>query len=177
MQADLLTHHTQPQLQPQPQPQRSRRAARLCKWSSAWFVCLVISACGSAPSMPAPVVAEFSAQLSGSAEVPPVMTPASGTVAATLATDTGRLHWTISHTGLSSPPTAAHFHGPASSAQNAGVVLPIAGAAGLQSSPVTGSAVLTPGQAAELMAGRWYVNVHTAANPSGEIRGQLVARP
>ena len=40
-------------------------------------------------------------------------------------------------------------------------------------SPATGSATLTDAQAADLMAGRWYVNIHTAANRGGEIRGQV----
>ena len=43
-------------------------------------------------------------------------------------------------------------------------------------SPLQGSATLTDAQAADLMAGRWYVNIHTAANPNGEIRGQLLAQ-
>ena len=37
-----------------------------------------------------------------------------------------------------------------------------------------GSATLTDAQTADLAAGKWYVNVHTAANKDGEIRGQLV---
>ena len=41
-------------------------------------------------------------------------------------------------------------------------------------SPIEGEAILTPNQAQEFTAGRWYVNVHTAKNPDGEIRGQVV---
>ena len=41
------------------------------------------------------------------------------------------------------------------------------------SSPVEGSATLTDAQAADLAAGRYYINIHTAANPGGEIRGQV----
>jgi hypothetical protein len=41
------------------------------------------------------------------------------------------------------------------------------------SSPAEGSAVLTDEQAADLTAGKYYINVHTAANPGGEIRGQV----
>ena len=37
-----------------------------------------------------------------------------------------------------------------------------------------GTATLTDQQAADLMAGRWYANVHTAQNPTGEIRGQML---
>ena len=36
-----------------------------------------------------------------------------------------------------------------------------------------GSATLTDAQADELLAGKWYVNVHTAANKGGEVRGQV----
>jgi hypothetical protein len=56
--------------------------------------------------------------------------------------------------------------------QNAGVVIPFP-------TPATGaegSATLTEPQAADLLDGKWYVNVHTAANPGGEIRGQLMIR-
>jgi CHRD domain-containing protein len=41
-------------------------------------------------------------------------------------------------------------------------------------SPIKGSATLTDTQIAQLEAGKWYVNIHTAANKGGEIRGQLV---
>jgi hypothetical protein len=64
----------------------------------------------------------------------------------------------------------AHFHGPAEPGKNAGVAVPIPGTA----SPMNGSATLTDAQAADLMAGKWYVNVHTAENKGGEIRGQVL---
>jgi hypothetical protein len=41
-------------------------------------------------------------------------------------------------------------------------------------SPAKGTATLTDAQAADLQAGRWYINIHTAANRGGEIRGQVV---
>jgi hypothetical protein len=40
-------------------------------------------------------------------------------------------------------------------------------------SPFEGSATLNDAQANELLAGKWYVNVHTEANKGGEIRGQV----
>ena len=43
-------------------------------------------------------------------------------------------------------------------------------------SPIKGEATLTDAQAADLLAGRWYVNVHTRAHPGGEIRGQVGVR-
>jgi hypothetical protein len=44
---------------------------------------------------------------------------------------------------------------------------------GIASSPAEGSATLTDAQASDLLAGKLYVNIHTAANPGGEIRGQV----
>ena len=54
--------------------------------------------------------------------------------------------------------------------KNAGVAVAIPNAT---SSPTEGSATLTDAQAADLMAGKYYVNIHTTANPGGEIRGQV----
>jgi len=87
--------------------------------------------------------------------------------------DTSMLRWKVSYSGLTGPATAGHFHGPAAVGTNAGVVLPWGSPI---TSPMEGSATLTPAQTADLMAGRWYANVHTAANPGGEVRGQMVVR-
>jgi hypothetical protein len=127
-----------------------------------------------APATPAATeLLTFGAQLSGSAEVPPLQNQASGTLEATLEPGSLLLSWTLNHSGLSGPITGAHFHGPASAGQNASVVLPISGAA---DSPSSGSVTLSAAQAAELRAGNWYLNLHTAAHPDGEIRGQVQTR-
>ena len=81
-----------------------------------------------------------------------------------------KLSWKVTYSGLSGPATAAHFHGPAEAGKNAGVAVAIPNAT---TSPVEGSATLTDAQAADLLAGKLYVNIHTAANPGGEIRGQV----
>lgn len=136
---------------------------------------LVVGACGMAPmaSSPTPPTA-LTAQLSGASEVPAVVTGAAGTVEARLDPNTNLLTWKITYSGLSGPATGAHFHGPAMAGQNAGVVVPIGAPL---ASPINGTATLTPSQAADLTAGKWYVNLHTAANPGGEVRGQVgVAR-
>ena len=113
-------------------------------------------------------------RLSGASEVPPVTSNASGTVELNLNKQTNELGWTVTYTGLSGPATGAHFHGPAMAGSNAGVVVPMTGSL---TSPIRGTASLTAAQVADLMAGKWYVNLHTAANPNGEIRGQFPARP
>ena len=114
----------------------------------------------------------FSASLSGASEVPPATTSGSGMFAAKLDTDTRVLSWTLTHSGLSGPATAAHLHGPAMPGANAGVAVPFSSAM----SGSTGQATLTAAQVADLMAGKMYTNVHTAANPGGEIRGQVMAK-
>ena len=91
----------------------------------------------------------------------------SGTGLVTYDTRTGSVDWFITYEGLTGPPTAMHFHGLAAPGQAAGVDLGI-GEFGEDSS--TGSALLTAEQAADLRAGLWYLNIHTAANPAGEIR-------
>lgn len=121
-----------------------------------------------------PTSTALSARLSGASEVPAVMTDATGIVEASLGSGTNVLTWKITYSGLSGPATGAHFHGPAMAGQNAGVVVPISAPL---ASPISGSATLTPAQAADLSAGRWYVNLHTAANPNGEVRGQMGVRP
>jgi hypothetical protein len=113
---------------------------------------------------------KMKADLKASAEVPPNDSKGTGNAAVTYDTAAKKLSWTVTYSGLSGPATAAHFHGPAEAGKNAGVAVPIPNQA---TSPVTGSATLTDAQAADLMGGKYYVNVHTAANPGGEIRGQV----
>ncbi|MBI1172890.1 CHRD domain-containing protein [bacterium] len=97
---------------------------------------------------------------------------AMGDASGTLDTATGAMTWDVSWMGLSGDATAMHFHGPAPAGKNAGVLVDIGKASGLKS-PSKGSAKLTPDQVKQVMDGMWYVNIHTAANPKGEIRGQV----
>ncbi len=124
---------------------------------------LAVAATGFAEEM------KFKADLKGSTEVPPVQTSATGTADITYDSATKNLSWTIEHTGLSGDVTAAHFHGPAAVGVNAPPVVPID-----MSALAKGSATLDDAQAADLSEGRWYLNLHTAANPDGEIRGQVM---
>jgi hypothetical protein len=110
------------------------------------------------------------ADLKASNEVPPADSKGTGSVTATYDTASKKLSWKGTVSGLSGPATAAHFHA-GEAGKNGGVVVPIAGA---DKGSFEGSATLTDEQAADLMAGKWYVNVHTAANKAGEVRGQVM---
>lgn len=128
----------------------------------------LLAAVASAPAR-AEIVA-YKAELTAASEVPPAASKATGSVTATYDTASKKLSWKGSYAGLSGDATGAHFHGPADAGKNAEVVVPITPA----KSPLEGSATLTNAQAADLAAGKLYVNVHTAANPNGEIRGQVL---
>jgi len=113
---------------------------------------------------------KLKATLDGKSEVPATTSAGTGTADLDYDAATKKLSWKVSYSGLSGPATAAHFHGPAEAGKNAGVAVAIPNAT---SSPAEGSATLTDAQAADLVAGKYYVNIHTAANPGGEIRGQV----
>jgi hypothetical protein len=136
---------------------------------------LVITGCSSTPmsqssAPPTMPVQTFRATLSSAAEVPANASPGTGTLEASFDKASNVLRWKVTYSGLTGPATMAHFHGPALPGANAGVVVPFPSAA----SPAEGQATLTPAQLTDLMAGKWYVNVHTAQNPGGEIRGQVL---
>ena len=115
-------------------------------------------------------VVNLKAELKGTNEVPPINVKGSGQVTATFDPATKKLTWKGTLTDLTAPPTMAHFHGPAEATKNAGiaVIIPNPGPT------FQGEATLTDPQIRDMMAGMWYVNIHTAAHPAGEVRGQLV---
>jgi hypothetical protein len=132
---------------------------------------LAMLALGTTVAFAGPAFAEkMKATLDAKSEVPPNASAGTGTADIDYDAATKKLSWKLSYSGLTGPATAAHFHGPAEPGKNAGVAVAIPNAT---TSPTEGSATLTDAQAADLMAGKYYVNVHTAANPGGEIRGQV----
>lgn len=135
----------------------------------------VLMAGAAAFLLAAPAGAEtvnLKATMNAASEVPPTQSRGKGEVTATYDTGSKTLTWKGTYDGLSGPPTAAHFHGPAAPGKNAGVIIPIFTGAAAKS-PFEGTATLTDAQAQELLGGQWYVNIHTAANKAGEIRGQV----
>ena len=147
---------------------------------------VILAASVSVFALPGAVAAQqqtCTASLSGAQEVPPVNTDASGSATVTISSDGSRLTYRVSYQGLSGAPSAAHIHFGARG-ENGPVILPLA------EGPSPFSGTLTRANlervpdgpqtfaaaVREIRQGDMYVNVHTAANPGGEIRGQLACR-
>jgi len=113
----------------------------------------------------------FHADATTAQEVPPVTGAAAGKGTFTLNPATKELMWNVTYSGLSSDAAAAHIHGPAAAGANAGVVINLA-PNGMKS-PLEGKATLTDAQIADLQSGKYHLNLHTATNKGGEIRGQI----
>jgi hypothetical protein len=124
------------------------------------------------PVVAAPV--SFKVSLTGAQQVPPVTTNATGTADLTYDASSRVLTWNVSYSGLSGPATMAHIHGPAAAGKNAPPVIFLSEKGAAVANPIKGQATLTPEQAQQMMAGDWYINIHTQAHADGEIRGQVV---
>jgi len=106
-------------------------------------------------------------KLSGDQEVPPVKSAGSGAGSITIGDD-GSVSGSVTATGFE--PTAAHIH-QAAAGKNGPVIVPFTKEGNKFSAPA--GAKLTPDQLKAYKAGDLYVNVHSAANPGGEVRAQL----
>jgi CHRD domain-containing protein len=143
-----------------------------------------VPACGDdGPAAPA---TSFTATLLGTNEVPPVTTTATGN--ATLSVSGAQITYTVNVTGLSNA-LVAHIH-VAATGENGPVRLNLCGTGDPQPGCSSGTGVLATGTngttvgtpaitfdslLSAMRTGGAYVNVHTSANPGGEIRGQVVA--
>ncbi|MDA0768563.1 MAG: CHRD domain-containing protein [Verrucomicrobia bacterium] len=79
---------------------------------------------------------------------------------------------------LSGVATAAHLHGPANQTTAASVLVPLTiSNTSASNGGITQNIIIGSGDVADLLAGNVYLNVHTGANPGGEIRGNLVQVP
>lgn len=145
------------------------RLARVCGTLGA--LALVGWIGSVAPAEAAPMT--FTTELSGTQQVPPVKTSGHGTADLTYDTSTRVLTWDITYSGLSSPATMAHIHGPAMAGKNAGIEIWLSKRGTPPTSPIKGEATLSEAQAKMLMADETYINVHSKDHPAGEIRGQI----
>lgn len=116
----------------------------------------------------------ISATLNSAQENPAGTSTATGALTGTYDTSTKTLTYNLSWNGLSGNATGAHFHGPASTTTNANILIPITISNNAPTASASGSVVIADSVAAFLSKGQVYVNVHTAAKPGGEIRGQVI---
>ena len=128
----------------------------------------VFTSCSKSDPAPTPNSnVTFLATLNGSNEVPANASSATGSATLTFNTTTKILSITVTHNIVA--PTAAHIH-KAAAGVNGSVIFGFTSAA----SPITYTSVaLDATQEADLFANQYYVNIHTALYPGGEIRGQL----
>jgi hypothetical protein len=118
----------------------------------------------------------YSATISGSTEVPPNASTATGRgtfiLSPSTLTTTLKLTYAITYSTTLTA-TAAHIHrGAQGTAPPGNIVFPLS-----TSNPITGTLTLNQQQAADLMSGLYYVNIHSAIFTQGEIRGQIVQHP
>jgi predicted lipoprotein with Yx(FWY)xxD motif len=142
---------------------------------------LALLALPSAASAVDPTQPAYGGPLTGAQENPAVATTATGQGTVVISADGSTITYIVTYGGLSGTVNAAHIHTGAGGS-NGGVILPLAAGA----SPMTGTltaadftasgSVTTFAQAvAAIRAGTTYFNLHTTANPGGEIRGQITA--
>ena len=115
---------------------------------------------------------DFRASLNGSNEVPPTQSRGSGYFEATYRPSTKVLEYRLNLVGVGGPITMGYMHGPAGPGENADKIAPIN--IPIYDYTIWDGVTLTEEQAADVLAGRWYVNVMTEQYPDGEIRGQIL---
>ncbi len=135
------------------------------------FVLGILAAVATAPMAHAAMMT-YKATLNAASEVPANKTTGTGTAAINVDPATKELSWRVEYSGLTGPAAAAHIHCGGAVGHNGPVSVPLGKAPNL-ASPIEGSGKMTAAQLAELKAGKCYVNIHTAKNKGGEIRGQL----
>jgi hypothetical protein len=150
-----------------------RQIVRRSLWlGSAGVAALLAAGCAemssSAPSGSNVAPSGSNVVLSGRQEVPPVNTAATGSGTLTVLMDRS-ISGTVTTSGIAG--TAAHIHLGAPG-ENGPVIVPL-NRTGDNMWSVPPSIRLNDGQYAAYKLGNLYVNVHSAANPGGEIRGQI----
>ena len=136
---------------------------------------LFTMACKKSTNTNNDIVAKNNIPMEGSQEVPAKSTAATGSTDVYYNKVTKVLTYTIRWNNLTGSPTGMHFHSPCLRGSNASVIVPITGYAASTSGSISGSVTFdnVTQKEDEFLTGKWYSNIHTAANPGGEIRGQI----
>jgi hypothetical protein len=125
------------------------------------------------PAVDSGASSTLSASLSGGEEVPPTTSTGTGTATFNFNQDRTQLAYDVRVTGLTGPATAMHLHrGPRGQAGEIIYTLTTPDANGV----ATGSVAINAADVDLLLQGGFSINVHTEANPNGEIRGQVVVQ-
>lgn len=119
-------------------------------------------------------ILHFRAKLAPASEAPPSQRRAEGVADLTLDTESKVLSWKVTYSGLSGPLIGAHFKAPPEPGSAVGATMDLAPPL---TNPVVSSARLNDIQIGDLRAGLWSVNLLTAKNPHGELRGDLERAP
>ena len=133
---------------------------------------LLASSCSFYLSEPRVPKTDLRATLGAAYEVPPTESRGSGYFEAVYRPSTKVLEYRLNLVGLSGPITTGYLHGPAAPGENAQQVAPIN--IPIYDNTIWDGVTLTEEQAAQVLAGQWYVNVMTLQFPDGEIRGQIL---
>jgi hypothetical protein len=138
------------------------------------FCLLLAAGCSFYLGEPRVPETRFRATLNGANEVPPVDTRGSGYFEAVYRPSTKVLEYRLNLVGLSGPMVMGYLYGPAGPGENVPKVAPINIPIYYYDSGVWDGVTLTSEQAAQVVAGQWYVNIMTINYPDGEIRGQIM---
>jgi hypothetical protein len=117
----------------------------------------------------------ITATMSAAQETTANASTGTGTVTGTYNAKTNSLQYNVAWTGLTGTATLGHFHGPALAGANASPVITFTLVNNGSAGTASGTVAITDAQEADLLAGKWYANIHTATNGGGEIRGQVSA--
>ena len=140
--------------------------------TSLMLALLLASSCSFYLSEPRVPKTDLRATRAGAYEVPPTQSRGSGYFEAVYRPSTKVLEYRLNLTGLSGPITMGYLHGPAAPGDNAQQVAPIN--IPIYDYTIWDGVTLTEEQAAQVLAGQWYVNVTTLQYPDGEVRGQIL---
>jgi hypothetical protein len=132
----------------------------------------LLASCSMYLSQPRFPKTELRATLSGASEAPPTQSRATGYFEAVYRPATKILEYRLNLVGLSGPITTGYLRGPAAPGETAPQVVPIN--IPIYDYTIWDGATLTEEQAAQVVNGKWYVNVMTLQYPDGEIRGQIL---
>lgn len=116
---------------------------------------------------------QFNVTINGAQEVPASGSPGVGSAIAIYDNVSGAMTINGTYSGLTSAVVASHLHGFAPAGSNNSVLFNLTNTGGT-SGTISASNFIPVANAALVLGGQTYINIHTVQFPGGEIRGQLV---